>query len=260
MGHQTINPIHGHWLLAKMGKRVLRPGGAVLTHKMIADLRIGAGDEVVELAPGLGYTAALLLLKKPLSYTGVDINQEAVEKLKVKFKEEGTSTRFICASAARSGLPSGCCDRVLGEAMLTMRANRRKLEIIKEAYRLLRPGGSYAIHELGLVPDALPEHVKETISRELELTIRVNARPLTQSEWERLLQEAGFAVQAVHKAPMRLLEPGRLLKDEGVFGLLKMGCHLLSHSEQRKRILQMRRVFRKYQKHLCAFVFVVKKK
>lgn len=63
MGHQTINPIHGHWLLAKMGKRVLRPGGAVLTHKMIADLGIGAGDEVVELAPGLGYTAALLLLK-----------------------------------------------------------------------------------------------------------------------------------------------------------------------------------------------------
>lgn len=245
--------------MAKMGKRVLRPGGAELTHKMITDLRIGRQEEVVEFAPGLGYTAALLLLKNPLSYTGIDINREAVGKLKAKFHKKYPSARFVCASAARSGLPSACCDRILGEAMLTMRADRRKLEVIKEAYRLLRPGGRYAIHELGLVPDTLPEQTKEMISRELELTIRVNARPLTQREWEGLLEEAGFTVQVVHKAPMRLLEPGRLLRDEGVFGLLKMGCHLLSHSEQRKRVLQMRRIFHKYQKHLRAFVFVVKK-
>lgn len=259
MGHQTINPIHGHWLLAKMGKGVLRPGGAELTRKMIADLRMSTQDEVVEFAPGLGHTAALLLLRKPLSYTGVDINQEVVEKLRTKFQKEKGSVRFVCASAAHSGLPSSCCDRVLGEAMLTMRADRRKLEIIREAYRLLRPGGKYAIHELGLVPDTLPEQVKEKISRELELTIRVNARPLTQNEWEQLLKQAGFTVQGVHKAPMRLLQPGRLLEDEGVYGLLKMGCHLLSHPEHRTRVLQMRRVFHKYQKHLRAFVFVVKK-
>ena len=43
--------VQGHWLLARLGKRVLRPGGAELTHKLLALADVPAGD-VVELAPG----------------------------------------------------------------------------------------------------------------------------------------------------------------------------------------------------------------
>lgn len=46
----TIAP--GHWVLARMGKRVLRPGGKELTLKMIQNLNITSQDEVVEFAPG----------------------------------------------------------------------------------------------------------------------------------------------------------------------------------------------------------------
>ena len=50
------NPAHlpGHWLLARLGKRVLRPGGRELTHRML-DAATLPGAEVVELAPGLGH-------------------------------------------------------------------------------------------------------------------------------------------------------------------------------------------------------------
>ena len=47
----------GHWVLARAGKRVLRPGGAALTADMLDHARL-AGADVVELAPGLGRTAA----------------------------------------------------------------------------------------------------------------------------------------------------------------------------------------------------------
>ena len=51
----------GHWLLARLGKRVLRPGGRQLTHRMIEALSIGPSDAVIEFAPGLGETARLAL-------------------------------------------------------------------------------------------------------------------------------------------------------------------------------------------------------
>lgn len=43
----------GHWLLARLGKRVLRPGGKELTARMLTDAKL-RGVDVVEFAPGLG--------------------------------------------------------------------------------------------------------------------------------------------------------------------------------------------------------------
>ena len=51
MSNKTINSEQGHWLLAKMGKRVLRPGGKELTLKLVNELDIGHKDAVVEFAP-----------------------------------------------------------------------------------------------------------------------------------------------------------------------------------------------------------------
>ena len=48
----------GHWLLAKLGKRVLRPGGLALTRAMLDRLNIQTQDSVIEFAPGLGRNRA----------------------------------------------------------------------------------------------------------------------------------------------------------------------------------------------------------
>jgi hypothetical protein len=63
----SVKKMPGHWLLARMGKRVLRPGGLELTHRLLAQLAIGSNDEVVEFAPGLGVTARLTLTRSPKS-------------------------------------------------------------------------------------------------------------------------------------------------------------------------------------------------
>src|ERR1035438_7657345 len=67
----------GHWLLVRLGKRVLRPGGRQLTFRMIEALNIRPVDEVVEFAPGLGDTARLTLERKPSSYTAVERDKDA---------------------------------------------------------------------------------------------------------------------------------------------------------------------------------------
>ena len=69
MAARPIEDVPGHWLLARLGKRVLRPGGRELTEQMLQALPL-AGRDVVELAPGLGLTAREILAREPGSYVG----------------------------------------------------------------------------------------------------------------------------------------------------------------------------------------------
>lgn len=248
----------GHWVLAKMGKKVLRPGGKELTLKLVEELSIQAEDEVVEFAPGMGFTAAMLLEKSPKSYTGVELNKEAADRLQ-KIMGARPGRKIINATAAKTGLAGASKDKVIGEAMLTMQAYHRKIEIIKEAYRVLKPGGLYGIHELGLTPDNLDEGVKKDIQKNLAKLMHVNARPLTKTEWVELLQSQGFQVKAAYASPMRLLEPERLIQDEGIFGALKIGYNLMTHPREKKRVVEMRQVFRKYRDYLTAYAIVIEK-
>lgn len=257
MSNKIIDVEQGHWLLAKMGKRVLRPGGKELTLKLINDLNITPQDRVVEFAPGIGYTALKVLKKHPKTYTGVELNEEAARGLKEKIK--GTHRNILIGNATKVALGNDSADKVYGEAMLTMQADHRKSEIIREAYRLLRKGGLYGIHELGLTPDNLSEEEKSKIQHELALSIKVNARPLTKSEWIKLLEKEGFRIVHVKTNPMLLLETKRIIDDEGFFHTLKIGFNVLRQPKARKRILEMKEVFKKFKDHMNAIAIVAEK-
>ena len=257
MKSKTIDTGQHHWILAKMGKKVLRPGGKELTLKLVEGLSISSEDAVVEFAPGMGYTAAIILKKNPRSYTGIELNEEAAKKLKQNFI--GSSPKIVNANAAQTGLEDASADKVIGEAMLTMQADHRKSEIIKEAYRLLKKGGLYGIHELGLTPNDIDLKVKGSIQRKLAQETRVNARPLTRDEWCELLKNEGFKIKEVYSSPMHLLEPKRVISDEGFFRTLKIGFNILTHPEAKKRIMKIRSIFREYETHMAAFGIIAEK-
>lgn len=167
-----------------------------------------------------------------------------------------TGGRLVDADAADTGLEAGSADVVVGEAMLTMQGENAKKAIVDEAFRVLRPGGRYAIHELGLMPDELAEEVKDDIRREMARAIKVNARPLTVKEWSELLTGAGFEIKSVDLAPMALLQPRRVIADEGVFGALRIVGNVLTHPAARKRVLSMRGTFNRYREQLTAVAIV----
>jgi len=247
----------GHWLLARLGKRVLRPGGRQLTKRMIEALNIQPSDAVIEFAPGLGETARLTLSKKPASYTAVERDKDAaalVQKLL-----QGPERRCVVGLAEETGLPDASATVVYGEAMLSMQTPQQKSRIVREAYRLLRPGGRYGIHELCLIPNDLAETTKLEIQNDLSTVIHHGTRPLTIAEWQGLLEAEGFSVQTEAQAPMHLLEPWRIIQDEGLFGALRFAFNFLCNRDARHRVLGMRRVFRRNRDHLAAAVFVAQK-
>ncbi|PRC46119.1 SAM-dependent methyltransferase, partial [Mycobacterium sp. ITM-2017-0098] len=155
-----------------------------------------------------------------------------------------------------TGLPDASADVVVGEAMLTMQGDKAKRAIVAEAFRVLRPGGRYAIHELGLSPDELPQDVKDDIRRDMSRAIKVNARPLTTAEWTHLLAEAGFEIETVDHAPMALLKPARVLADEGLVGALRIVGNLIRRPAARRRVIGMRGTFQRYRHALTAVAVV----
>ncbi len=58
---------------------------------------------------------------------------------------------------------------------------------------------------------------------------------------------------------MKLLDPSRILADEGLLGTVKFVGNVLRDSDARARVLQMRSVFTKYRDHLVAIEVVARK-
>ncbi len=257
MSITVMNSDQGHWMLAKIGKRVLRPGGKELTRRLLTALNISASDDVVEFAPGIGFTARQVLKYHPGSYTGIEVNEEAANNLRKKIKADNCSIRLEDATVSQ--LKNESASKLFGEAMLTMQANHRKSKIIEAAFRILKNGGLYAIHELCITPDNLPADSKETIRKDLAKTLKVNARPLTASEWVELIENAGFRVKTVFFSPMKLLEVKRIVDDEGFLHTMKIGLNVARQPDLYKRLKAMRALFRKYRKELKAIAIVAEK-
>ena len=247
----------GHWVLARLGKRVLRPGGMELTRRMLKMINVQRGDDVVEFAPGMGITARLTIESNPASYTAIE-RDEAAAKI-VSSYLQGERQHCVVGSASDTGLPDECATVVYGEAMLTMQTEEMKRQIVREAHRLLKSGGRYGIHEMCLMSDSLDEAKKKETERALTGVVHHGVRPLSVSEWSSLLQSEGFSVQSVDTAPMSLLEPGRLIRDEGLAGALRFAWNLMRDSEARERVLEMRSVFRR-QRHLLGAVAILARK
>lgn len=123
---------------------------------------------------------------------------------------------------------------------------------------MLRPGGRYAIHELGLLPDDLDDGTKTELRRDLARVIKVNARPLTIAEWRTLLEGAGFEVEWTGTAPMALLKMRRNIADEGLRGTLRIVRNVLRDPDARRRVLAMRKIFQQHRKSINGVALVAR--
>jgi ubiquinone/menaquinone biosynthesis C-methylase UbiE len=260
LSERDIYNLSGHWVLARMGKKVLRPGGRKLTEKMVHALHITSDDDVIEFAPGLGFTANLVLRHNPHSYIGVEPDDTAAQEARTVLSSYPRNNyKIMVGNAENTDLPDASASIVYGEAMLTMQAEHHKVNILREGLRFLKPGGRYGIHELCLTPDDISPQLKTQIQKELAQVIKVNARPLTISEWHSIFVEQGFRVQDAFTAPMHLLKIGRIIEDEGIRRTLRIVFNILYHPTARKRILAMQSVFNKYADHLGAIALIAVK-
>ena len=97
------------------------------------------------------------------------------------------------------------------------------------------------------------------MQQNLAKVIKVNARPLTKSEWCTLLITEGFKIKIIAENTMDLLKLKRIIADEGIFRTLKICFNILTHPKAKRKILEMRNTFNKYEEHLTAFAIIAEK-
>ncbi len=244
--HLDVGKMPAHWLMARLGKRVLRPGGLETTRWLLAQGAPGPDDDVVELAPGLGRTAALILARHPRTYTGVERDRDAARIAERVLASSGVaSARILHGDASAVPLDDGSATVVVGEAMLSMQTAANKRAIMGEAFRVLRPGGRYLTHELavdGDVDDAALAKIQADLSEAIHVGVRIGR----VRDWVGWFTDAGFSVEQTTIVPMLLLEPGRLVRDEGLLRAVRFVFNALRTPGAARRLRSVRRVFRQY--------------
>jgi SAM-dependent methyltransferase len=256
----SVEKMPAHWLMARLGKRVLRPGGVETTQWLLENAHITADDDVVEFAPGLAVTARDILRRGPKSYVGIEREASAQAFSERALERAGCSEATVVeGDASHVPLPDGKATLVVGEAMLSMQSHDKKLAIMREAFRLLKPGGRYAIHELAVTPNDIDRTRLALIHGDLSKHIHVGVRIGTVAEWTQWVEDCGFVVEKAKIAPMRLLEPGRMLRDEGLLGVSRFLFNVVRTPGARKRLTSVRGIFRKYRSDLCAIALVARR-
>ncbi|MCU0546612.1 MAG: class I SAM-dependent methyltransferase [Oscillatoriaceae cyanobacterium Prado104] len=257
MTNSTINlkTAPGHQVLAAAGKKMLRPGGKIATETLFAWADFKPGETVLELAASFGYSSIALARRFGVKVVGVEKNPASVARARDNIAAAGLTDRVEIVEGDIFHLDriSQQFDWVLAEAILTMQSPSGKAKIVSGICDRLKPGGKFLSHEL------LVRNREAEIHQALSEVIRVNATPLSESDWIAVCQNAGLQVEKCQTGLMGLLNLQRMLEDEGFVGTVRILWNVLSKPQMRDRVLAMRRVFQKYDRDLGYIVFCAQK-
>lgn len=246
-----------HWMLARLGKKVMRPGGLTLSLRMVDELGITPDDDVIDMWPGLGVTTQHTLAARPRSYTAIERGR--AENARVQRVLHEPNHRGIVAPSHKTGLDSASASVIYGEALLTLEPAKRKTATVTEAARLLRPGGRYGIHELLLTPNGLTESAKDEIENVLTKVLHVLARPLTRDEWRRLLESQDFEIRHEETGKLLLLDVPTFVADEGILGTGAFLARSFAHPSVLPRLAELWKVFGRYRDNLGSIVLTARR-
>jgi predicted O-methyltransferase YrrM len=238
--------ITGHEVLAAAGKKILRPGGRVATEQLLQWAEFKPGDTVLELASSFGYSAIALAKRYNVRVVGIEKKPESVARARANIAAAGLANQveIIQGDIFHLEKITEQFDYILAEAILTMQSIPAKAKLFSMICARLKPGGKFLSHEL------LASHHEAEIHKALAQVIRVNSTPLSEFDWILLCENAGLQVQQHQTGAMELLNPRRIIEDEGILDTVRFLWNILRYPQLRERILAMRQVFQQYQQDL----------
>ncbi|HET7791672.1 MAG TPA: arsenite methyltransferase [Gemmatimonadales bacterium] len=149
----------------------LAPGEVVL------DLGSGGGIDVLLSARRVGPGGKAY---------GLDMTDEMLALARENQRQAGVANvEFLKGEIERIPLPDGAVDVVISNCVINLSAD--KGQVLREAFRVLKPGGRFAVADVVVQGELAPE-----IRRNTELWVGCVAGALEEQEYRRLLAEAGF--------------------------------------------------------------------
>ena len=244
-------PEPGHEFLARLGKTRLRPGGREATEWLLGHVDFTADTRVLEVACNMGTTMVALAEAHGCRITGLDMNPKALEKARANIAAHGLNDVIdvLEGNAMALPFPDATFDVVINEAMLTMLPRENKAKAVAEYFRVMKPGGVLLTHDVALrtTDEAEAAELRAGISR----AINVNVDPLPHALWEKLLRDAGFAIE-IQTGDMTLLDPAGLVRDEGFDGAMK----IIRNGLRTENVDRFRKMFNFFFDHNKEFSYI----
>ena len=177
------------------------PGGAALTSRLIRALRVGPGDEVVDVASGPGASALQVARETGSAVVGIDVAEASVAAARKGAAAAGLEdrVRFVVGDAEALPLDDASVEGALCECALCTFPDKPRAAA--ELARVLRPGARLAVSDITARPDRLPAELNGLAAW---IACIADARPL--DEMADLIATAGFAVETVERHDDALAE------------------------------------------------------
>ena len=208
---QQTEDLPGKAVLASLGcgnptaLTELKPGETVL------DLGSGGGIDVLLSAKRVGPTGKAY---------GLDMTDDMLALARENQRQAGaTNVEFFKGEIENIPLPDNSVDVIISNCVINLSAD--KTRVLKEAFRVLRPGGRFAVSDVvvrGEVPDA--------VRKSMLLWVGCLAGALEESDYRAKLQAAGF--ESVNLEPTRVydIEDARVFLTEAGISVDEIAPHV----------------------------------
>lgn len=174
----------------------LKPGEIVL------DLGSGGGIDVLLSAKRVGPTGKAF---------GLDMTDEMLALANENKRKAGVeNVEFLKGEIENIPLPENSVDVIISNCVINLSANKDR--VLKEAFRVLKPGGRFAVSDVVTKGEMLPE-----IRQSVLLWVGCVAGALEENEYRAKLGAAGFEKIDIEPTRIYRVEDARaFLQDQGI--------------------------------------------
>jgi cyclopropane fatty-acyl-phospholipid synthase-like methyltransferase len=176
------------------GRESVAEASTAMTQRLLERAGLSAGDRVLDIACGFGGTLRILA-RMGCEVSGIDISESCVERARAAADEAGLGDSIDVAVGDfhNIGGPADSLDAVICQEAIIHSPDRP--QVFAEAFRILRPGGTFAFSDILTGQQADSAIVEAAFAR---IGARVGA---TVSDYQDMARKAGFEIVSVEERP-----------------------------------------------------------
>jgi SAM-dependent methyltransferase len=176
--------------------------------EVVLDLGSGGGLDVLLSAKRVGPSGRVY---------GLDMTDEMLALARRNAAEVGaTNVEFLQGHIEQIPLPDASIDVIISNCVINLSSDKR--EVLREAFRVLKPGGRFAVSDV-VVRGAVPAELR----RSMEMWIGCVAGALEAGGFARLLLEVGFENPSIEPTRVYRTEDARSFLEEAGLDLAAIG-------------------------------------